>query len=31
MSVAFGPLRHGNWGGLCGLRDLRRNVIGMPR
>jgi REP element-mobilizing transposase RayT len=25
------PLRHGNWGGLCGLRDLRRNVIGMPR
>ena len=25
------PLRHGNWGGLCGLRDLRRNVIGAPR
>ena len=22
------PLRHGDWGGLCGLRDLRRNVIG---
>ena len=25
------PLRHGNWGGLCGLRDLRRNVIGASR
>jgi REP element-mobilizing transposase RayT len=22
------PWRHGDWGGLCGLRDLRRNVIG---
>ncbi len=25
------PSRHGNWSGLCGLRDLRRNVIGAPR
>ena len=22
------PWRHGNWDGLCGLRDLRRDVIG---
>jgi hypothetical protein len=22
------PWRHGDWGGLCGLRDLRREVIG---
>jgi hypothetical protein len=21
------PLRHGDWGGLCGLRDLRKNVV----
>ena len=25
------PWRHRNWGGLHGLRDLRRNVIGASR
>ncbi len=30
-TTAARPLRHGNWAGLCGLRDLRKEAVSSPR